>query len=1258
MKSSPSAPSSVFSLTVCAMLLVTQTHANYYWDTNGNTAGLGDTAGTWGAAASPGWGGLTGGDSRSVLMGNRNTANTTIGNHTVYFGTMNLALGSTASTIGITAGGVSVSQIVFGLGQGAQGVTLSGGGGSITLTNSRAIIANNSGTNTIGAVLNGTAGLVYGGSGTTVLTGTNLLTGGIILTNGGTLQIGNGTSGSLTSQALSFHSGGGTFNFRAANTGGTQAMGALTFANTGATAGEGTVISTYGTSGNASLTFSSLAARQGGATGNFVVSGGTNGTTNKIVLTGASTGFMDSGYFFNGSSYAAYDAGGYVRGLSYGSDANTVSADTITADNHVQLTTSASNAGIALRSLNLAGGGVNYTIDSGSLTVPGILKTGGGATSTISGGTSLTTASNAELVIRTDTSADALTISTGITGTSGGLTKTGKGTLTLSGSNGYTGVTRILDGTLTVSGGSAIADNQQVLLANAAGATFKLNSNETISNVYGGGFYGGNVDVQGNTLTLSSGGGVTYGGRFIGTSAGGIIKQGANQLTLTNKNTFAGTFTIEAGSVEFQYGNDGTGSQIALSSGGAFNMANGTTLRFNPTANLAWGTFGSQLQSANGGSPAYPYGWIFANDIKVTDGTAEIRVTGNENTVRFTGNVMGGSTGNQTLAFYAGGLAVGSGDRQANTFAGIIQDGTGGTLGVNIDFFGASATTQAISVNLSGQNTFTGPLVVTNSKGLVTGPTTGGYVAIGGEIYNGNGVLVAGNGYLGGGNYTNSISLATGTTLVYLSSANQILGGVISGGGALRKEATGILTLSGNNNYTGGSTINSGTLVFRNTGSRSLSGTHAFAAGTTIGLGVGGSGFFSSSDVISAFGSGTILTNVTVTATTNVAVDTTAGDFAMGGGISGSPTKSLTKLGANTLTLVGSNTYTGATNVNAGVLDVSGVGAKIYDGVTPAGVVTVNSGATLVVGGFALNGSLGSLSTVASNLVLNGGTLRINDTTSVGRALTIGANGGTIEVNTTGYLMNYNASLLNAYTDNSTLTLSGTGSANMGKGITGTGVSLVKAGSGTWTIDSTAAAHTYTGATTVSAGKLVVNGNISTSSLTTVASGATIGGSGTVGALTISTGGFINPGNSPGILTVDGAYIQNGQFNLEIDGLTAGNGAGFHDQVVVNGTVTLGASSILNIESFAGFTPVNGTLLFILLNNDSDAVSGTFSGLAQGATVGSYLGYDWRISYEANSLGSTFTGGNDIALQAYVIPEPKAALLGAIGVLLLFRRRR
>ncbi len=230
----------------------------------------------------------------------------------------------------------------------------------------------------------------------------------------------------------------------------------------------------------------------------------------------------------------------------------------------------------------------------------------------------------------------------------------------------------------------------------------------------------------------------------------------------------------------------------------------------------------------------------------------------------------------------------------------------------------------------------------------------------------------------------------------------------------------------------------------------------------------------------------------------------------------------------------------------------------------------------------------------------------------------------------------------------STLNITG-GIAN--DGFDGGSQGITKTGAGTLGLSGN---NTYTGTTTVSSGTLIVNGNIS-SSVTTVQSGATLGGAGTVGSVTVNSGAFINPGNSPGILTVDGDYTQAGTLNIEINGFIAGSQ---HDQVNVDrvsgdGSVFLSGSLV---TAFSGGSYVNGNLLFILLNDGSDTINGTFAGLAQDSIVTNYGGFDWKISYTADSTGNSFTGGNDVALMA--VPEPTAALLGGLGLLTLLRRRR
>jgi autotransporter-associated beta strand protein len=235
---------------------------------------------------------------------------------------------------------------------------------------------------------------------------------------------------------------------------------------------------------------------------------------------------------------------------------------------------------------------------------------------------------------------------------------------------------------------------------------------------------------------------------------------------------------------------------------------------------------------------------------------------------------------------------------------------------------------------------------------------------------------------------------------------------------------------------------------------------------------------------------------------------------------------------------------------------------------------------------------------------------------------------------------------------NATTTITGASGADIviGGVVSGTNTGITKTGANTLTLT---AANTYTGATNVNVGTLIVNGSIASSSLTTVASGATIGGSGTVGALTVSSGGFINPGatGGTGILST-GNYTQAGTYNVGIASTVPGTG---HDQINVTGTVNITSGSLTT--SFSGTGYAAGNLIFILLNDGADAITGTYNGLAQNATVTSHDGFNWQISYTANSSLGTFTGGNDIALRA--IPEPSAVLLGSLGtVFLLLRRRR
>ncbi len=343
--------------------------------------------------------------------------------------------------------------------------------------------------------------------------------------------------------------------------------------------------------------------------------------------------------------------------------------------------------------------------------------------------------------------------------------------------------------------------------------------------------------------------------------------------------------------------------------------------------------------------------------------------------------------------------------------------------------------------------------------------------------------------------------------------------------------------------------------------------------------------------------------------------------------------------GNRTLTLTGNNAAT-TNNISLSLGDSSGSGiVSLAKSGAAAWEVSGNnsfSGGTTLNNGILRTNHANALGSTSGSLTVHGGTLELNDFNRTVGNLT--GSGGTIANNLTGAV---------------TLTIGqgDTGGGNFqGEISDGSGtVALTKTGGGTITLSGT---NTYTGATNITGGTLIVDGSISNSSLTTVGFGATLEGTGTTGALTISAGGFHNPGNSPGIMET-GTYNMAGTLTTEINGITAGSQ---HDQIGVTGSITL--SGDLNVI-FSGGTYANGNLIFILLNDGSDAISGMFNNYAQGDYVATYGGFDWTISYLAHSDANTFTGGNDIALLATaVIPEPAAALFGGIGMLMLLRRRR
>ena len=225
--------------------------------------------------------------------------------------------------------------------------------------------------------------------------------------------------------------------------------------------------------------------------------------------------------------------------------------------------------------------------------------------------------------------------------------------------------------------------------------------------------------------------------------------------------------------------------------------------------------------------------------------------------------------------------------------------------------------------------------------------------------------------------------------------------------------------------------------------------------------------------------------------------------------------------------------------------------------------------------------------------------------------------------------------------------------------------SVLKTGSGTTVLSQT---NTYTGATNVNVGTLVINGSTSTSSAVTVANGAALGGSGAIGgAVTIQAGGTFAPGNSiESIATGNLALLASAVFAQEIDKSVVLGISG--DLTATTGSLSITSGAILTLTELgtsgawgAGDTITligystgtwNGGLFTYLGNTLNDDSTFNFSGI------------DWTFDYNDLTAGdnynsdlSAFTGSAKYVTMT-AIPEPRAALLGGIGLLMLLRRRR
>ncbi|MFL5328179.1 MAG: beta strand repeat-containing protein, partial [Gemmataceae bacterium] len=158
-----------------------------------------------------------------------------------------------------------------------------------------------------------------------------------------------------------------------------------------------------------------------------------------------------------------------------------------------------------------------------------------------------------------------------------------------------------------------------------------------------------------------------------------------------------------------------------------------------------------------------------------------------------------------------------------------------------------------------------------------------------------------------------------------------------------------------------------------------------------------------------------------------------------------------------------------------------------------------------------------------------------------------------------------------------------------------------------------------------------VNGSFNAAGLVQVA--GTLGGTGSVGSVTVSGTGKVTPGSSPGKLSTSSVTFNTGStFVVELNGTNPGTQ---YDQLAVTGSVDLGSATL---QVSLGYAPAPGQV-FKIIDNDttSDAVTSTFNGYAEGSIVA--VGpYHFSISYVGGD-------GNDVTLTALTPPTVTSLVL-------------
>jgi autotransporter-associated beta strand protein len=521
-----------------------------------------------------------------------------------------------------------------------------------------------------------------------------------------------------------------------------------------------------------------------------------------------------------------------------------------------------------------------------------------------------------------------------------------------------------------LSGGDLNKEGAGVLVLNGAGNYGNTNINAGVLQVGAGttsGSLSGNNVTNNAALKINRSDGYSLGNTISGT--GSVSNIGAGITTISANNTYTGGTNVVAGTIK-------VGNANALGTG-SVNVATGATLDLDSNSITVTGLTGGGVVTTGNGSTVTLNLNIASTSPSQFDGSIKLTNGGAINLGKLSAGIgtLTGSNQLNTMSVSAGTLAF-NGPNSTQTFTGGVTLTSGGSVRVDSGTVTFGNVTLGTSGSTSGDNSrFTiagGNVTVNNYSAFRTTSAANGDITTGLQITGGvatfNSIVVdkgnsAGAFAMSGGNVT--INAATGGLILGNGTHGdrptlmQVSGGTLTYNGSdglivVSNTTRGVATFSGGVTTLQGINVNA-------TQTPAGNGTLAMSGGTVY-LGGGGINATSPVDVTNAQIANVVLNSGTLGATTvwssslpmtltgvNGGINLKAADSAgvannitLSGVLSG--TGQLTKVGAGTVTLSGNNSYTGLTNVQAGVLSL------INDGSNNAHAPLLASGADITGG--------------------------------------------------------------------------------------------------------------------------------------------------------------------------------------------------------------------------------------------------------------------------------------------------------------------